>query len=141
MNWIIAVTFMLLLTIFDIRKKEIPALWLLLFGAVSFIYVGLKGEKEWIFVVYSLIPGAFFLALSLCTKESVGYGDGWTVLALGVLIGLRQCFAVVFTGLVFSAVFSLIMLVLRKVNGKSRLPFLPFITMGLGVTMIVQGVF
>ena len=91
-------------------------------------------------MIYSLIPGAFLLAISLCTRESIGYGDGWTVLALGILLGLWKCFVVVFAGFLFSAIFSLILLVLRRVNGKSRLPFLPFITMGLGVVMVVQGV-
>lgn len=140
MEWMIAIFFLVILSVYDIRNKEVPMLWLLLFGCVATVYVVLDGKREGIMMIYSLIPGAFLLAISLCTRESIGYGDGWTVLALGILLGLWKCFVVVFAGFLFSAIFSLILLVLRRVNGKSRLPFLPFITMGLGVVMVVQGV-
>lgn len=139
-KWIIAIIFMLILTVMDIRKKEISVLLLLIFGATVVFYVAVKGEREALSVIYSLIPGAFLLALSLCTRESIGYGDGWTMLVLGLLLGLWECLAVVFVGLVFSAIFSLVLLVLRRVNGKTRLPFLPFVSMGLGVVIIVQGI-
>ena len=139
-KWIIAIIFMLILTVMDIRKKEISVLLLLIFGATVVFYVAVKGEREALSVIYSLIPGAFLLALSLCTRESIGYGDGWTMLVLGLLLGLWECLAVVFVGLVFSAIFSLVLLVLSRVNGKTRLPFLPFVSMGLGVVIIVQGI-
>ncbi len=139
-KWIIAIIFMLILTVMDIRKKEISVLLLVIFGATVVFYVAVKGEREALSVIYSLIPGAFLLALSLCTRESIGYGDGWTMLVLGLLLGLWECLAVIFVGLVFSAIFSLVLLVLRRVNGKTRLPFLPFVSMGLGVVIIVQGI-
>lgn len=140
-KWMIAIAFMVVLTAIDIRKKQIPVIILFIFGVTAAFFIVRSGEREGISVVYSLIPGVFLLTLSLCTRESIGYGDGWTVLVLGLLLGLWDCVACVFVGLILSALFSLTLLVLRKVNGKSRLPFLPFITLGLGVVVVGQKCF
>lgn len=137
-GWVIAIVGMAVLAIVDIREKAIPSILLIIFGMMAAIYAVMQGNGEWITVFYSLLPGAFLLLVSLCTRESVGYGDGWAVMALGGLIGMEGCIMTVCTGLVLSAVFSLILLVLHKVNGKSRLPFLPFLTVGLGVWMYAQ---
>lgn len=137
-GWTIAVVCMGILAIADIRERAIPVIFLVIFGMIAVIYTVTVGEREWISILYSLIPGVFFLAVSLCTRESVGYGDGWTVMILGLLIGAEGCFVTVCVGLLLSAFSSLVLLVLRKVNGKSRLPFLPFLTIGLGVWIIAQ---
>ena len=137
-GWIIAVVCMSVLAITDIKEKAVPYVFLVVFGMIAVIYTVMRGEKEWINILYSLIPGVFLLMVSLCTKESIGYGDGWTVMALGLLLGAGACFITVCIGLFVSAFFSLVLLVLHKVSGKSRLPFLPFLTIGLGVLMIVQ---
>lgn len=137
-EWVVAIVCMAVLAVRDIREKEVPVAFLALFGLASVSYVILRREQQWMSVAYSLIPGVFLLAVSLCTRESVGYGDGWAVMALGLWIGMEGCFIALCLGLVLSAVCSVVLLVLHKVNGKSRLPFLPFITIGLGVWMIVQ---
>ena len=121
-GWIIAVAGMAVLTITDIKEKKIPVATLILFGITAIIYRITEGGK-WIDIVYSAITGVFLLMVSFCTKESIGYGDGWTVLILGLLVGVEGCLATVCMGLLFSACVSLILLVLHKVNGKSRLPF------------------
>lgn len=140
-GWIIAAVCMTVLAIVDIREKAIPVTFLVAFGIMAVGYVLMEGEGEWRPVLYSLIPGVFLLAVSLCTRESIGYGDGWVVLALGLLTGAEGCFMAVFTGLLLSALFSLVLLAVHKVNGKSRLPFLPFLTIGLGVFVIAQNGF
>lgn len=114
--------------------------WLASFGISAFIYTVICSDREWYYIMYGLVPGAFLLALSLCTRESIGYGDGWTISALGLLVGAKECVLIVFAGFIFSAVFSLIMLMLHRVNGKSRLPFLPFVTIGMGAAGIAQNI-
>lgn len=135
---IIAIVCMIILAITDIREKAVPNMLLAAFGIAAVIYTAAQGEKNGLSVLYSLIPGAILLTISLCTRESIGYGDGWAAMALGLLIGIEACFASLGIGLVLSAFFSLVLLAGHKVTGKSRLPFLPFITVGLGVWIVVQ---
>lgn len=135
MEWIIAAFFMLISTVTDIKNKTIPISVMILFGIFAAVYAVI-GNKHILEIIYSLTPGAFLLALSLCTRESIGYGDGLLVMVLGVLVGFSICLLTVISGMIISGVFALILLIFRKVNGKTRLPFIPFLTMGLGVAYI-----
>ena len=132
-----AAAFIAICCIFDIRKKEIPVSIIVAFGLLSLIAVAIAQKTELYSVLYSLIPGAAMLGLSLCTKESIGYGDGFVVLVLGVLLGFTECVFVVLAGLFLSAVVGLVLLVFKKVRGKSRMPFMPFLAAGLGVVFFV----
>lgn len=132
-----AAAFIAICCIFDIRKKEIPIFIIVAFGILSLIAVAIAQKPELYSVMYSLIPGAAMLGLSLCTKESIGYGDGFVVLVLGVLLGFVECVFVVLAGLFLSAVVGLVLLVFKKVRGKSRMPFMPFLAAGLGVVFFV----
>ncbi|MBR6770416.1 MAG: prepilin peptidase [Lachnospiraceae bacterium] len=135
--WIIAAGFLIAASITDIRKKEISVILIGLFVATSIVYSiafqTMKGND----FLYALIPGSSLLALGIMTKESIGYGDGLLILALGILLGLEKCLITVGMGLAASAIYALVLLAFRKVNGKSRLPFVPFLTIGLGVTFLV----
>lgn len=136
--WVIAIVFMVICAVTDIRKKEIPIVLVILFGVLAAVYIGLFDKQEISSILYSFIPGAFLLALSLCTKESIGYGDGLVVLVLGLMTGCQKCIFIVSIGLLAASICALALLVLRKVNGRSRLPFVPFLAIGLGVMLIVQ---
>lgn len=133
----IAAAFMAICCVFDIRKKEIPVYIIMVFGIVSLVIVAIKQKPELYSALCSLIPGAVMLGLSLCTKESIGYGDGFVVLVLGVMLGFAKCTVAVLAGLFLSAIAGLVLLVLKKVRGKSRMPFMPFLAAGLGVVFFV----
>ncbi len=137
-EWGISITFIIICAIFDIRKKEIPIFVIILFGCISILFIGISGKRTWADIMYSLAPGGFLLLLSLCTRESIGYGDGMAVLVLGILMGYRGCIVIIIIGFISSAFCALVLLVCGKVKGKSRLPFLPFLAIGLGVFYIAQ---
>ena len=137
-KWVISFIFIIICTITDIRKKEIPISVIVLFGGISLFYIGIQGRRGWYDLIYSLIPGIFFLLLGYCTRQSVGYGDGLVLLIIGLCIGYRGCMAVVMTALLISAVCAAILLACCKVKGKSRMPFVPFLAVGLGVFYIAQ---
>lgn len=138
LEWLIISIFMVICTIMDIRKKEIPAVAIVLSGLLALCYMIFGSEKQWMDILYSLIPGMFLLMLSYCTRESIGYGDGLVVLVMGICMGIGICMAAVMAGLIISAVCAVALLVFGKVGGKSRLPFVPFLSAGLGVVYIVQ---
>lgn len=137
MEWIIAFIFMTVCAAWDIKTKTIPISAVILFGIITAVCTGIRGNRDLLSLLYSLIPGALLLTLSLCTRESIGYGDGLLVLPLGILIGLSMCIVTVVSGMIISAVCALVLLVCKKVNGKTRMPFVPFMTMGLGVAFVV----
>lgn len=132
---ITALLFVFICSVSDIRKKKIPLMVIIVFGTVSVLFLAAGEERPWKEALYALAPGMGLLALAFCTGEGIGYGDGFAVLVLGLLVGALWCLTAVFLGFFLCAVWSLFLLALKKVNGKSRLPFVPFLAVGLGVVL------
>lgn len=127
-------------SVFDIRKKELP-LMILIAGFLAALGIEMwhicKGLETVSGIAESLLPGVFFLFLGFCTREKVGYGDGLLLIILGLFLGFYRCFLVLCFGLIFSSVFALILLLFRKAEKNSRLPLVPFLTIGMGVSFFV----
>ena len=136
-EWTICLIFMTICVITDIRKKEIPVIVVALSGGCALLYTIILGENERSEILYSLLPGACLLFLGLCTKESIGYGDGLAAMAVGMWIGWKGCIIAMISGFLLSSICALALLICKKVRGKSRIPFLPFLAVGLGVFYVV----
>ncbi|MCM1175824.1 MAG: prepilin peptidase [Blautia sp.] len=136
----IALIYMSVCMVFDIRRREIP-LWLILFGMAAALGIDLwrigEGAVTAAEMGLSLLPGIFFLLTGLLTGEKVGYGDGLLLLFAGLLLGAYRCFLALGAGLVFSAAVSLFLLLFRRADRNSRIPFVPFLVCGMGVVMFV----
>lgn len=136
--------FLCICAVFDIRKKEIPFILVVsgMAAAVGFTLwrslwrIG-NGEVYAAETALSLLPGAFFLLVSRCTKEKVGYGDGLLLLITGLMIGFYQCFFGLCIGLFLSAFFAVFLLLLHKAEKGSSIPFVPFLAAGMGVCFII----
>ncbi|MCH5256908.1 MAG: prepilin peptidase [Lachnospiraceae bacterium] len=137
---IIFIIFLCTCTVFDIRKKEIP-IHLILIGLISSFGVIMwqifEGTVSVTGVGVSFLPGLFFLLISFFTKEKIGYGDGLILIISGLILGFYQCFLGLCISLICSSVFALLLLVLHKVKRDSKLAFVPFLTIGIGVSFFV----
>lgn len=132
--------FLCICSVFDIRKKELPLL-ILIAGILAALGIEMwciwKGLETVAGIAESLLPGVFLLLLSFCTREKVGYGDGLLLIILGLFLGFYRCFLVLCFGLIFSSVFALILLLFCRAGKNSRLPLVPFLTIGMGVSFFV----
>ncbi|SDB54704.1 prepilin peptidase [Butyrivibrio sp. INlla16] len=133
---VFALIILLIATIMDIREKKIPlsipTVQMTLSG-LCFIYLWSKGITQPADFLYSLIPGIVLLTVSYFTRQGIGLGDGLTVLALGPLFGIMDTMLIVLISFTFSAVIGVILLIMKKVSGKSVMAFMPFLTVGVGV--------
>lgn len=119
MLWLLCISMM------DIRRRSVPA-WMLVPGGVLAgialnIRPGAAGD------MLGILPGAILLVTAFVTKKA-GYGDGIVMLFLGIVEGSGESLLIFAAGLVFAAVFSLILLGLRRAGRNTRIPFLPFLT-------------
>ena len=73
----------------DIRTKELSVYKVILFICSGFLFRLSEGKFTWYETGLCLFPGGFLILLSFLTKESIGYGDGMTVAALGLWDGLQ----------------------------------------------------
>lgn len=127
-------------SLMDYVNKKIPkwyAIGSILFGLIVWA-LSMDGEW-WAHVIGGMIGLVFFLFAKF-TGEQIGYGDAYILTGIGLGIGgeqmmwmLTYCFAVLF----FVSVF---LLILKKVNRKSEVAFLPFVFTGYFIFFLVKGV-
>lgn len=136
----IAFGFLCICAVFDIRKKEIPTALIGIGFAAAFltnVWRIMNKSQSFVGVGFCLLPGIFFLLVSLCTREKVGFGDGLMLLIIGLFTGFYHCLFIVCISLIFSSVAALILLLLRRAGKESRIPFAPFLAIGMGVGFFV----
>ena len=78
-------------------------------------------------VFLSLVPGLIFLLIAKVSKEKIGLGDGWLFLIIAAWVGTETTWIIWYGSLLLSALFSIVMVILKKYKMQSQLPFIPFI--------------
>ncbi len=119
----------------DYYKQKIP-LWMI--GISCVIAIVLRtilfflGETDINLMgfVAALLPGCVFLLLAFVTREQIGYGDGMILTIIGILYPIWRVMVVTGIALLIISVMSIVLLVLKKGNRYTRLPFVPFLFLG-----------
>jgi leader peptidase (prepilin peptidase)/N-methyltransferase len=135
---ILTMIVLVMASVHDIRKKEIPFWMLAACGSIAVLTsaVGIMdGVAAWNESVCALIPGVLLLLTAYVSRQGLGYGDGLLVLALGPIFGLERIFAGICLAFCLSAVFSLGMIAFRRAGRKASFPFIPFLTSAMGVIL------
>ncbi len=131
--------FLLICTVTDIKSREIKPAVLLIFGAVAvglYIYlrpVGLFEEAMGIFI------GLCFTALYFITDEKIGLGDGLLMTVTGIFLGGRQNASLIMTAMLFSAFYSVTVLITKKADRKTKFAFVPFVFASYVIRLIIMG--
>ena len=87
-------------------------------------------------VLFGLLTGGgMFLLASVISRGGIGMGDIKLFAVTGSYMGSGSILAVIFLTVMASAVYSVVMLLLKKVKLKEEIPFAPFILVGTVLTM------
>ena len=126
--------------VFDMKKKEIPLAFICL-GSMAGVGISLWQITEGYFsfreMGLAVLPGCFLLLTSFVSRENVGYGDGLLLIVIGLFTGFYRCMIILCISLLLISVSALALLAVRKVSRNSRLPFMPFLAAGMGVSFFV----
>lgn len=134
-----------ILAVLDLRWKRVPV-WLLTVGGIIMTFMSveqyileIKGIEE---LVWGLVPGVLLLLMTATTKKA-GLADGIVLLLLSLPLDYRECITSFVLSFLLMSFVSLLLLVLHKVKGNSKLPYLPFLLAGYmvqAITGLGQGV-
>lgn len=113
----------------DIRRKEISLVAAAVFAAGSLIWTACTGRISTSFFIPVGIS-AFFLVVSIVTKGALGMGDGWLMMALGIVMETEEFLVMLLIGLGGSAIWAGILLVILHKERKAEIPFVPFLFLG-----------
>lgn len=131
-EYCISLLFLALMAREDIREKRISAYKIAGFAGAAVLYLMAEGQLDWGEIMRSLLPGGLLLLLAFLTRESIGYGDGAAVAALGLWTGGWFAMMTVATGIMFAGAYGVVCLFRKK---KELIPFLPFLLLGMEVAL------
>ena len=126
-------------SIYDWKYRSVPV-WILIVGGLGGMagilctLVGTYGRSTEVWL--ALLPGAMALLLAYITREQIGYGDGVLLLIMGGCLGSYKVIVALLVAIAGSGVVSMLLLICRKAERSSRIPFVPFLCMGSFVTML-----
>jgi len=126
-------------SVWDLKERAIPV-WFFIISMLMAIGAELcSGSVNITASIGGTIIGFMLLAISKLTGGQIGEGDGIVFLITGVVLGFKNNFLLLLEALFLSFVFSLVFLLLKKINIKTKLPFLPFVLVAFIMEMWFGG--
>ncbi len=125
----------------DLRSMSVSVLTYLAMAAAEagwyLLCLFRGGAVDWRNLLLGAVPGLFLLLLSVLSGSVIGIGDGLFFLLIGTAAGFPLTLLLTVCTFCLSAVWALIVLVLRQVRGLPRKPeFLPLLPFTLVPTLL-----
>lgn len=115
----------------DIKTHQISVVFVSLMGILGIITYLPFAKLESLSIAFGMTIGLGVLIISFFTRQQIGYGDGLILIVTGILLGFRNNMALFLGALIYSAMVGLSLLVIRKADKKTELPFVPFMFLSL----------
>lgn len=119
--------FLALNTIWDIRTKKLPVILLICFGMAGIIINIILPEYSIKELAFGIAIGVVLWSISYMTAGQIGNGDGLLFVVTGIFIGEMNNFVLLLWATVFCALAAGVLLLIKRVNKKDRIPFVPFV--------------
>lgn len=120
------------LSLSDIRYRKVPV-WMILLGGVAIVGIGVYGcvrnENGILPFFIGMVPGTALILLAVGTQKA-GCADGIVLMLLGCILGFRECILTAILSLVMISALSAVLLILKKADIRTRIPYIPFLTIG-----------
>lgn len=116
-----------LCSIQDIRYKRIRIWVVVLCAILMSICIPFLTSNSMMDRVGGSFVGGGVVLLSILTRGKIGMGDGIILCATGIGLGLWVNLELFAYALFLAAIVSIVLLVLRLVNRKHSIPFVPFL--------------
>lgn len=111
----------------DLKWKAVPSWLFAVSGMGGFFYALIenRGKAYWIFWAGSSVT---ILIVCRITKQQIGYGDGlmWGIMSL--YLKIWENIKIWMIAFILALLFSGISFLLGKIDKKTEIPFLPFLT-------------
>lgn len=132
-----------ILSVWDIRYREIPESGIWLLGAAGLLLLLLEpgrsvAEKagELFLLPIACLPGFLALLLGELTWEKVGKGDGWLLVAMGLFLTGGEIYGAFALAICMGSMAGMAM-ALGQRNQSVEIPLIPFLMAGIVlVTML-----
>ena len=122
--------------LWDIRKREVPIAYLIIGTAGAIGIQVFARPLQWYECLLGIVIGILFCLLSKVTKEQIGYGDSWMILNLGICFGAWKLLVILSLAFCVCSLITVPSVLRRKLHRKERIPFYPFLMIGVAGVML-----
>ncbi len=112
-------------TVTDLKWRTIHIGISVFFGLAGMISFFQGEEKDFFSLGIGMLAGIYMFLFSFLTREAVGRGDGFMVMAAGIWMR-EKTIGILMGAFLLAAVTGILKMCLRKADRKSELPFAPF---------------
>ena len=124
-------TVLLPMAVKDIKYRKINGYICLVMIMVSFlIRVKIKQNADFT-ILLDLIPGVLMYVLSKLSPRSIGEGDALVLIFIGSVVGYMKEMQFLIISVFLAGLIALILFALKKVDRDTKLPFVPFLSVGV----------
>lgn len=132
--WIIGliiIVFLVFSGVFDLKYMILPDFSTIILIIIAFLGVFFDEKNIIIYLLTALTASGFLLILNLITKgKGMGMGDVKLALFMGLFLGYPKVIVAFYVAFIIGAVMCVILILFKKVNKKSQIPFGPFLILG-----------
>ncbi len=114
----------------------LPLLWLGILLSLFGVFINLETSVIGVICGYLALWTVFMLFKVLTGKEGMGYGDFKLLAMLGAWLGWKPLFVVILTSSVVGATVGITMIVLKKIERSTQIPFGPYLAAAGWITLI-----
>lgn len=111
--------------------------WLIMIGG----YVVVAHQEGFALLLFSLggafLGGMMFLVCYFLSKKQLGGGDVKLAFVIGLFMTTERVLPVIIYGTLACCLFSIVLLIMKKTTLKSLIPLVPFLHLGLCITLIL----
>lgn len=117
-------------SITDIKERKINTRFCIINILIMNLLHIFSGKFSWWNVAGGVMIGGIFFIINRTSKDGIGMGDVFMISAIACVCGVIKVIEILFWSCVICAIFSIIGIVIGKINIKSKIPFAPFMLVG-----------
>lgn len=140
MDWIqgsVAAGGLIINTAFDIKNRRISIPSVILMGIAGLGWRLASSQLVWMDLVVSLLPGVIALMIAMVARQSIGFGDVWMLLGMGLVLGSEEMICSVLFAMILTGVYAIILICVFHKGRKYEIAFVPFLMAGFFLTLAV----
>lgn len=128
-------------SIWDIRENKLPASLLVLNmlagGILTAVNRDIDWRKDWHLYVTGILIGMLLLLIGRFCGGCIGTADGIMTAIIGGIIGYQDTLLLLMNAILAAAVFSILLIVIKKARRGTVIPFIPFMLLGYLTILIL----
>ena len=138
LRFVFVLTVLIIEAVTDFKKKEVNIIFPILLAVAAVVMLFFSKDISLINAIIGIAEGLLLILISVLTKGQIGLGDGILLAACGLMLGGRDNLIMFFFACLSSAVVSALIMIIKKADKKTKIPFAPFMIPGFLIMVLLS---